>query len=40
MVQKNTNGVATHIEVDHEIIKQSSQIAISLRFICNIEQTK
>ena len=37
---QNTNRLATHIEVEHEIVKQSSQIAISLPFICKIEQTK
>ena len=34
---QNTNRLATHIEVEHEIVEQSSQIAISLPFICNVE---
>ena len=29
-----------NIEVEHKVVKQSSQIAINLHFICNVEQTK
>ena len=37
---QNANRLATHIEVEHEIVKQSSQSANSLPFICNVEQSK
>ena len=37
---QNTNKLATHIEVEHGIIKQSSQSGNSSPFICNLEQSK
>ena len=35
-----TNGLVAHVELEHEIVKWTSSIAISLALICNTEHKR